>query len=294
VPGPNPTVRQREIGMRLRGMRTKRGLTVEDVAHQLLCSATKISRLETGARPASLRDVRDLCRIYDLSEPDTAELMELAREARQPGWWTQFTDLNLTPHIGLEDEAATITVFSMYAVPALLQTQEYAEALNSISASKVASSIINMRIEALTRRQQILERDYAPRYRALLDEAVLHRRIGGRGVMTAQLEKILYRAQAGQATVQVIPFEVGAHGSSDSNFEVLEFDKETLPPIVFVEGLVSNLYQERPTEIKRYREAADHMRDTALSPRDSLVLINKLRVATSELNQTHHLKDSYD
>ena len=112
--------------------------------------------------------------------------------------------------------------------------------------------------------------------------------------MTAQLEKILYLAHAGQVTVHVIPFEVGAHGGSDSNFEVLEFDKEALPPIVFVEGLVSNLYQERPTEIKRYREAADRMRDTALSPRDSLLLINKLRVATSELNQTHHLKDSYD
>jgi len=277
VPGPNPTVRQREIGMRLRGIRTNEGMTVEDVARELLCSATKISRIETGARPASLRDVRDLCRIYDLGERDTAELMELAREARQPGWWTQYTELNLTPHIGLEDEAATITAFSMYAVPALLQTQEYAEALNSISAPKVASSILNMRIEALTKRQQILERDPAPRYRALLDEAVLHRRVGGLGVIAAQLDKILYLAQAGQATIQVIPFEVGAHGSSDSNFEIFEFDKETLPPVVFVEGLVSNLYQERRAEIKRYRDAAEHLRDTALSPKDSHLLIKKLR-----------------
>ena len=284
--GPNPTVRQREIGMRLRRMRTERGLTVEEVANQLLCSATKISRLETGSRRASLRDVRDLCRLYELTEPDTAELMELAREARQPGWWTQYTDLNLTPHIGLEDEATAITAFSMYAVPALLQTGA-AEALYSVSAPKVPSAVIDKRIEALDRRQELLEREPAPRYRALLDEAVLHRQVGSRGVMTGQLEKLLYMAHSGQVTVQVIPFEIGAHGSSDSNFEVFEFENDSLPPIVFVEGLVSNLYQERSAEIKRYREAADYMRDEALSPRESLVLINKIRVAESELNQTH-------
>lgn len=285
--GPNPTVRQREIGMRLRRMRAERGLTVEEVANQLLCSATKISRLETGARRASLRDVRDLCRLYQLAEPDTAELMELAREARQPGWWKQYTDLNLTPHIGLEDEAAAITAFSMYAVPALLQTQAYAEALYSVSAPKVPSTVIDMRIDALNRRQELLEREPAPRYRALLDEAVLHRRVGNRGIMTGQLEKILYLAHSGQVTVQVIPFEVGAHGSSDSNFEVFEFENDTLPPIVFVEGMVSNLYQERSAEIKRYREAADHIRDLALRPQESMALINRIRVAESELNQAY-------
>ena len=86
MPGPNPTVRQREVGTRLRQQRNKLGLTVEEVAQQLLCSATKISRIETGVRRASLRDVRDLCQIYRLDELNTAELMELAREARQPGW----------------------------------------------------------------------------------------------------------------------------------------------------------------------------------------------------------------
>ena len=42
-------MRQRELGKRLRELRNERGMTVEDVADKLLCSATKISRLETGA-----------------------------------------------------------------------------------------------------------------------------------------------------------------------------------------------------------------------------------------------------
>lgn len=287
MPEPNPTVRQREIGTRLRQLRTGLGLTVDEVAERILCSATKISRIETGTRRASLRDVRDLCQIYELNQAEAAELMELAREARQPGWWTQYTDLKLTPYIGLEHEAASITAFSMYSVPALLQTTEYAEALSSRPSADIEPTIQDKRIEALLKRQQILARSQPPRYRALLDEAVLHRQVGGQGVMAAQLDKILDLAQSGQVTVQIIPFHVGAHGGTDSNFELFEFGRDTLPPVVFVEGLVSNLYQERPSEIERYRLVADYLRDAALNPRESIRLINQVRQQLSVDGQAH-------
>src|SRR3984885_1458530 len=112
----SPTVRQRELGKRLRELRNQHGLTVEDVAEKLLCSATKISRLETGARRPSLRDVRDLCSLYEVDESTSAEFMNLARRAREPGWWTQYEDLNLDPYIGLEQEAASLTSYSMYYI----------------------------------------------------------------------------------------------------------------------------------------------------------------------------------
>ena len=83
--GPSLTVRQRELGKRLRDLRNQHGLTVEDVAGQLLCSATKVSRLETGMRRPSLRDVRDLCRLYRLDEATSSEFMTLACGARQQG-----------------------------------------------------------------------------------------------------------------------------------------------------------------------------------------------------------------
>ena len=57
----SPTVRQRELGLRLRKIRTGLGLTVEDVARKLMCSPAKVSRLETAARRPVLRDVRELC-----------------------------------------------------------------------------------------------------------------------------------------------------------------------------------------------------------------------------------------
>jgi uncharacterized protein (DUF2267 family) len=77
-------------------------MTVEAVARELLCSPTKISRAEAGVRRATLRDVRDLCRIYEADPATSAELMELARDSYQQGWWNKYDDLKITPLIGVE------------------------------------------------------------------------------------------------------------------------------------------------------------------------------------------------
>lgn len=273
----SPTIRQRELGMRLREFRTAKGLTVEDVAKELLCSPTKISRAETGARRATLRDVRDLCQIYGVDAKTSADLMELAREARQPGWWTKFDDLKITPYIGMEQAATAITNFGMYFVPALLQTEDYARAIIKGIAPKIDEAILGQRVEARMMRQKLLQAPKPPKYRALLDEAVLHRQVGGPLVMKAQLEKILSFIREERAAVQVIPYEVGAYGAIDSNFAYLEFAGTMLPDLVFVEGLVSHLYLERPDELERYREALDYLRDEALNPRDSAKKIEEIR-----------------
>jgi Domain of unknown function (DUF5753) len=247
-------------------------------AHQLLCSATKISRLETGTRRASLRDVRDLCGIYEVTEQAAAELMELASKAREPGWWTQYDEPILSPYLGLEQEAVAITTFSMYCVPALLQTSDYARAVIRGIERKISPDPLEQRVEARLRRHELLEKQSPPRYRALLDEAVLHREFGGPQVMAAQLDRILKSVSDERVTVQVIPFDAGAHASIDSNFVILEFDEESHQrPVIYVEGLFTNRYQERPAEIARYREAAEYLRDAALSPRDSTSLISQIR-----------------
>lgn len=277
MPEPNPTVRQRELGMRLRELRGARGLTVEDVAQQLLCSPPKISRIETGARRASLRDVRDLCALYGLEQQAMTELMDLARQARQPGWWAAYDDLALDPYIGFEQEAISITTFSMNLVPGLLQTEEYARASFGASARKMDTFILDQRVEARLMRQRILTRERPPRYRALLDEVVLHRQVGAPTVMINQLDKLVSLSERDLATVQIVPFTVGAHGITDSNFDFFEFGDGGLRPVVYVEGLVSKLYQERPSDIRTYHQAIEDLRDIALIPGDSLKLIEKIR-----------------
>jgi transcriptional regulator with XRE-family HTH domain len=283
----SPTVRQRELGKRLRELRNLHGLTVEEVADKLLCSPTKVSRLETGARRPSLRDVRDLSELYGADETTSAELMNLVRGAREQVWWTQYEDLNLDPYLGLEQEATAITSYTMYYIPALLQTEEYTRVIIKTIAPKMDPDILRQRVEVRMRRQQRLDGDDHPRYRVLLDEAVLHRAVGGPAVMATQLDKVLESERSGRVAVQVIPSSIGAHAAQDSNFILFEFEQNVaLSPVVFVEGLTGNQYLERAADIARYREALEYLRDSALNPRDSVVLMAEIQKAYAERQLT--------
>jgi transcriptional regulator with XRE-family HTH domain len=274
----SPTVRQRELGLRLRELRKTKNMTVEMVAKELLCSPTKISRAETGVRRATLRDVRDLCRIYEVDPATSAELMELARDAYQQGWWNKYDDLKITPLIGVEQSASAITSFGMYFFPALLQSADYARAIIKGIAPKIEDKILDDRVAArMERQQKLFEGSRPPKHRVVLDEAVLRRHIGGPAVMRAQLEQVLRVMRDDQTTVQVIPYTVGAYGANDSNFTYMEFADTQLPPLVFVETLVSQLYIERPDEVERYKEALDYLRDAALNRRDSAKKIEEIR-----------------
>lgn len=276
--GTSPTARQRELGARMRGLRNERNMTVEDVAEKLLCSATKISRLETGARRPSLRDVRDLCELYEVDESTSAELMSLAREARAAGWWTQYNDLNLDPLIGLEEAATGITCYAMNYIPGLLQTEEYARGIIETIAPKMEPQIVAQRVEARMRRQQVLERDNPPRYQVLLDESVLRRGVGGPAVMAAQIDKVLAAVTRGKVIVQIIPFDAGAYVAADGYFVLLEFaEGSDLWPVVFIEGLAGNQYLDRKVDIARFRETIDYLQARALSSPDSVKLMTKVR-----------------
>ena len=276
--GTSPTVRQRELGKRLRNLRQQHNLTVEAVAEQLMCSATKISRLETAARRPSLRDVRDLCALYRVDESVSTDLMSLARGAREQGWWTKYEDVNLDPYLGLEQVATAITSYTTYSLPALLQTEAYTRAIIKGIAPKMSQGIFEQRVAVRMRRQQVLEEGGRPHYHVLLDEAVMHRHIGGSAIMAAQLESVLEAEKQGKVTIQIIPFSIGVNVAQDSNFVLLEFDeKPDLSPIVFVEGLTANQYLERETNIVRYQEAIRHLADSALSPPDSIKFIYEVR-----------------
>lgn len=269
-----PTVRQRHLAARLRALRLESELTIEEAAARLMCSTAKISRLETASRPPNPRDVRDLCGLYGVDEAEADQLVEMAKEARKPNWWNKYEDLSM-PYIGLEQDAVSITSYTMYYVPALLQTEEYTQAIIPAIAPKIDSKILKDRVEARMHRQQILERDNPPKYRILMDESVLYRRVGGREAMRAQIDKILDMGNRGKVTIQIVPFEIGAHAAQDSNFILLDFDGQS--SVAFIEGLVAHQYLDKKEDIERYREAIDHLRDSALSPRESIQRIIKIR-----------------
>ena len=143
----NPTVRRRELGAILRSLRQARGTTVDQVAEQLLCSPSKVSRMETGSRAATLRDVRDLCDLYEVTDPAERErLSKLATDGKQQGWWQPY-ELQFATYVGLEAEATTLIDFRCTTVPGLLQTAGYARAMHAAGTPEIAPERIEEYIE---------------------------------------------------------------------------------------------------------------------------------------------------
>ena len=271
----SPTVRRRELGALLRALRNQKGLTVEQAAERLMFSMSKLSRMETGHGVATLRDIRDLCALYGVTdEAERERMMALAREGKQQAWWQSY-ELAYATYVGLEAEAVAISAFQSSVVHGLLHTAEYARAGHEGAMPRLSPDQIEMQIEAKLTRQRILSQGNPPRLSVVLDEAALHRMVGGRQVMAAQLARILEMSALPNIVVQVLPFERGAHPAVESNFTILELPSPT-PGAVFVEGLIGSVYLERAEDLKRYHKIFNQLQSIARSPKDSADLIANL------------------
>jgi transcriptional regulator with XRE-family HTH domain len=274
----SPTLRRRELGALLRAMRTEAGMTVEQVAEALLVSPSKVSRLETGHRGASQRDIRDLCNLYGITDATQRDhLTTLGKEGQEQAWWQPY-DLPYATYVGLEAEAASIRDFAGGVFHGLLQIPDYTRAVHEGGMPQLMPAVIEQRVEVLGGRQAILRREDPPppQLWAIVDEAVLHRPVGGPAVMAAQLGHVIEVCDSPDVTIQVIAYEAGAHPALDSKFTLLEFAGPA-PGMVYVEGLVGQLHLERSRDVQRYQEVFERLTAMALSEQRSVELMAKMR-----------------
>ena len=273
----NPTVRRRRLGQELRRLRELKGMTAEEVAERLLVSQSKISRLENGRRSISQRDVRDLCGVYEVEDQRMVDsLMEMAKDSRQQGWWHAFGDVPYSVYIGLETDAASLRVYDPQVVPGLLQTRSYAEALISGALPEAPPQDIEKRIQVRLRRQERISTGENPlRLWAVLDEAALRRQVGNRQVMIEQLEYLLEMSQLPHVTVQLIPFTMGAHPGVSGQYAILEFPDAADSSVVYIEGVTSDLYLEKPQDVQKYSVMYEHLRAQALNADQTREFIQK-------------------
>ncbi|MGY0017836.1 helix-turn-helix domain-containing protein [Streptomyces sp. cg35] len=274
----NPTVRRRRLGQELRRLRELKGMTAEEVAERLLVSQSKISRLENGRRSISQRDVRDLCGVYEVEDHRIVDsLMQMAKDSRQQGWWHSFGDIPYSVYIGLETDAASLRVYDPQVVPGLLQTRGYAEALINGALPETTPQDIEKRVQVRMRRQERIQAPDNPlRLWTVLDEAALRRGVGGRNVMREQLEHLVEQSQLPHVTVQVIPFEMGAHPGLNGQYAILEFPDAADSSVVYIEGVTSDLYLEKANDVQKYSVMYEHLRAQALNVEQSRQFISEI------------------
>jgi transcriptional regulator with XRE-family HTH domain len=263
----------------LRRLREGKGLTIEQVAEKLECSTSKISRIETARVTATPRDVRDMLEIYGVSGQERDDLIQIARDARQKGWWQpKFGDLPTSALAGLETEARSMRQYSALLVPGLLQTMDYARAVvRAIRLDlKPQPHEIERRVELRMERQKLLQQADPPEFWAVIDEAVLRRHVAGREAMIAQIEHLVAAAAWPNVTLQVLPFRAGAHPGLDGGFNILAFPHSVDPDVVYIENTTSDLYIEDSGATRRYALLFDHLRAAAPDPVESVEIMKSL------------------
>ena len=251
-------------------------MTIDVVADRLGCSTSKVSRIETGHTSASPSDVQHILDIYGVGEAITAELVQIAREARQKGWWHPYSTVLTSAYVGLETAARSIWAYEQHVVPGLLQSEEYAIALIRGARRDDTEREIEQRVRVRMQRQALLIQDDPIDLRVVLDEAVLSRPVGGELVMLDQLKKLIEAARLPNVTLQILPFAAGAHAGMDGSFVILEFEEEGDADVVFIDNATGGLFLEKAEELSKYVPIFDTVRASALPPEESIEMIETL------------------
>lgn len=260
----SPTVQRRRLGTELRRLRESAGVTIELAADRLECSSSKISRIETGHIGVSPRDVRDLLTIYHADTSTVDELVQVAREARQKGWWHAYGSILTGAYVGLEAAARRIKAYDALVVPALLQIPDYARTVIRAGRPELTAEDLDRRIQIRTRRQSLLIQEDPLELFAVLDEAIFHRRVGDASLMARQLDHLVTEASKPHVSLQLLPFDAGAHAGMDGTFAILEYEDADYPDVVFAENAAGGLFLEKDHEVVRYRSIFDRLRAGAL------------------------------
>ncbi|MEV0910120.1 helix-turn-helix domain-containing protein [Streptomyces hokutonensis] len=220
APRSQPTARQVRLGTELRKLRVSAGMSAREVVGILSSTSAQMSQVEAGLSGVSEERLRKLAALYGCGDEALIEaLVEVATD-RTRGWWEEYRDV-LPPEFldlaELENHARFIQVIATAHVPGLLQTEEYARAVFGYWVPPLPDNELDLWVAYRMRRQQILLRDNAVPYEAVLHESVLRTRVADRRVARGQLEELVRKSEHPGISVRVIPFDVdGFAGASSS------------------------------------------------------------------------------
>ena len=249
------------LGLRLRALRERAGISRDDAGYAIRCSAPKISRLELGRVRFKERDVVDLLRLYGVDDcAEHTEFVELVRRANAPGWWHRYCDLLpswFETYLGLEQASSMIRTYECQFVPGLLQTADYAREVIRLVHSDPAG--VEQRVELRMRRQQVLDDPGGPMLWAVVDEAALRRPLATPDLYRRQLDRLIERTEQPNVRLQIAAFGSGGLPAAGGAFTILRFDERDLPDIVYLEQLSSALYLDKRADVELYMSVMDRL-----------------------------------
>ncbi|TCO41649.1 helix-turn-helix domain-containing protein [Actinocrispum wychmicini] len=270
---PGPTIRRWQLGNELREAREAARVSIRAAAAEIEVQASTLSKIEGGKQAIKGTYVKLLAPMFGISRDERERLLALAEEANKPGWWVSYG--KLVPDwfrlfLGYESDASEQMTYESELVPGLLQDSDYARAVALAAKPDSTDNELDKQVELRRERQQRITGDDPPTVHAVLNEAVLLRKVGGADVMRNQLEHLTSLAKLPHVTVQVLPFDVGAHPAMTAPFHMLGFADVPGMNTVYLENGRGALYLEKPDDLARYRTMFDQLTRLALNPQASL------------------------
>jgi transcriptional regulator with XRE-family HTH domain len=278
--GTTPVVAQRRLRAELRKAREDAGHTQKRVAEDLGWSLSKVIRLETGATSVSTSDAMALIHYYEITDRERVDDLLSVTRAKERAWWDEYSDFysqQFLNFLAYEDSASRMRQFQTLAVPGLLQTPDYARGV--FKAYLVAESRIDLALKVRLRRQQLLTLPDGPEMTFMIDEAVIHRLVGGPEVMIEQLTRLkaVNEMDNPSIVVRVVPFSIGVNPGMKGSFAIMDFPADEDESIVNVEEPNSDvLIRDNPETTSNYVEAFLALEDLALSKAESTELLESV------------------
>ncbi|WP_406372770.1 helix-turn-helix transcriptional regulator [Streptomyces sp. NBC_00647] len=269
MPGPkdlDPSSSPRAmIGAELRHARETAGLSQAELGEPLFVSGSFIGQLESGTRRLHLEYAVQLDEILGTNGFFERNCKALAR-SKYPDHFAEAAEA--------EAVASAIREYATLLIPGLLQTRGYAEEIFRAYKPTAPGSEIEALVRARLERAQLIDDPTTPLLWMVLDEAVLRRKVGGGPVMSGALQHIASLARRHRIIVQVLPFSSGAHASMTGPLKLMEF--EDAPPLSFAEAPDMGKLLDDPATVARHNLTFSLLQAAALSPEDSLALIESV------------------
>ena len=197
--------------------------------------------------------------------------------------YTEYRDLyskEFLNYLALEASSAIVRTYNSLQVPGPLQTEEYGRAIMRAYDKGISDEVIDRAVEVRLSRQETLTSGEREVF-YILDESVVRRQVGGRGVMRAQLERLAELADLPRVTIQILPFSVGAHPGIQGPFTLFEFEADEMPDSLYLENPRGDSYSSNsPEESGRYLERFWELEDLAI--KDRTVDLLRLLAARAE------------
>ncbi|HCA87135.1 MAG TPA: transcriptional regulator [Streptomyces sp.] len=255
----------KSFGRQMKLLRERAGLRQIELGQQLGYGEDLIASVEQGRRIPRPELIDKVDELLDAGGLLCAMKDEVAR-ARYPSFFRDAARI--------EAEAVELNAYDTHVIKGLLQTEEYARAVFAMWRPLLDDEIVEQRVAARMARQQIFARKPAPLMSFVIEEAVLHRTIGGKTVLRGQLEQLLLIGQKRTVEIQIMPTARDEHAGLAGPFTLMEGRGQQRIAYTEVQG-DSRLHTDQ-RKVRELESTYGIIRAQALTPRESLAQIEKL------------------